>query len=198
MESMFDMPRPVELSKQWAYIDTYGAFFVHCGATAMGCPGDNDKHPVHGDLPNAPYQSAYLGAGADARGQFLEIGGSYKHTVAFTENWEARPRVRLYADASTISIEMRITNHFAKAMDLMRACPPLTPRAPVIAERTARPPARRRRRAGTKPLPLLPLPPLLPCPPAPPPARCPTWVNSHLRVLRLSNARPGPDGFEDA
>jgi hypothetical protein len=61
--------RQVELAKQWSYIDTYGAFYVHCGATSMGCPADADTHPTHGELPNAPYQSAQIRVGTDSAGE---------------------------------------------------------------------------------------------------------------------------------
>lgn len=50
MKSMFEEPRPVELSKQWSFIDTYGAFFVHCGAMSMGCPMEADNHPVRSNV----------------------------------------------------------------------------------------------------------------------------------------------------
>ena len=33
-----------------------------------------DDHPVHGELPNAPYQKAHIGVGSDTRGDFLEVG----------------------------------------------------------------------------------------------------------------------------
>ena len=55
MQSMFDAPRPVDPNKAWGYLDTYGAFFVHCGANAMGIPGEEDDHALHGELPNAIY-----------------------------------------------------------------------------------------------------------------------------------------------
>ena len=40
--------------------DADGAFMLHCGALAMGCPGEGDDHQLHGELPNAPYQRAWL------------------------------------------------------------------------------------------------------------------------------------------
>ena len=39
-----------------SYLETYGAFFQHCGFTAMGVPGKSDTHPLHGELPNAAYR----------------------------------------------------------------------------------------------------------------------------------------------
>jgi hypothetical protein len=55
MKSMFAEPRPTR-----EYLETYGGFLLHCGATAMGVPSKEDTHPLHGELPNAPFQRAYL------------------------------------------------------------------------------------------------------------------------------------------
>ena len=63
--------------------------------------GADDAHLVHGDLPNARYQKAHIAMGSDRRGHFLEVGGEYRHTVAFSKAWVARPAVRLYAGEST-------------------------------------------------------------------------------------------------
>lgn len=57
MKSMYEMPRPVELSKQWSYIDTYGSFFVHCGATSMGCPMEGTCVYLELTLPTRKYHS---------------------------------------------------------------------------------------------------------------------------------------------
>ena len=53
MQSMFDQPNATR-----NYLETYGGFLLHCGATAMGVPTGEDTHPLHGELPNAPYQQA--------------------------------------------------------------------------------------------------------------------------------------------
>jgi hypothetical protein len=70
MKSMFSQPRPTR-----QYLDTYGGFLLHCGATAMGVPTKDDSHPLHGELPNAPFQHAYLAVGEDERGLYLGAGG---------------------------------------------------------------------------------------------------------------------------
>jgi hypothetical protein len=49
MVSMFDEPRPTQ-----TYLETYGGFLLHCGATAMGVPSGEDTHPLHGELPKDP------------------------------------------------------------------------------------------------------------------------------------------------
>src|SRR5687768_11828185 len=60
MRSIFSEPQPTQ-----DYLANYGAFFIHCGATAMGNPGPADQHPLHGELPNARYETAQLVVGAD-------------------------------------------------------------------------------------------------------------------------------------
>ena len=114
MRSMFDRPRPTR-----EYLATYGAFLVHCGATAMGVPGPTDHHPLHGELPNAPYRSAFLAAGADERGPYLAVGGEYRHTIAFSCNYAARPRVTLRPGVAAIAISMEVENQKRTPMDIM-------------------------------------------------------------------------------
>jgi hypothetical protein len=63
MRSMFDQPRPTR-----NYLETYGGFNLHCGFTAMGVPAAGDTHPLHGELPNAPYDEAWLVVGGRGRG----------------------------------------------------------------------------------------------------------------------------------
>ena len=92
MRSMFDMPYPTT-----EYLRTYGGFLLHCGVTAMGVPAAGDSHPLHGELPNAPYQAAQLITGNDERGPYLAITGQYRHTVAFAQNYIAQPTITLHA-----------------------------------------------------------------------------------------------------
>lgn len=105
MKSMFDQPYSTR-----EFLDTFGGFLQHCGASAAGGPGPQDAHPLHGELPNAPYQSAYLVAGEDEVGAYIGVGGAYQHTVAFTHNYVAEPLVRLYAGRSRFKVAITITN----------------------------------------------------------------------------------------
>jgi hypothetical protein len=114
MKSMFGQPNATR-----SYLETYGGFLVHCGATAMGVPTGPDQHPLHGELPNAPYQKAWLVSGADERGPFLALSGEYEHTVAFSTHYVARPEVRLYAKASVFTVAISIANLKKTPMDLM-------------------------------------------------------------------------------
>jgi hypothetical protein len=114
MKSMFSQPYPTT-----EYLNTYGGFLIHCGATAMGVPGESDSHPLHGELPNAPYQSAHLLIGQDERGPYLGLTGAFQYTVAFNHNYIARPLVKLYANSSQILIELTIDNLKKSPMELM-------------------------------------------------------------------------------
>jgi len=114
MKSMFEEPRPTR-----EYLETYGGFLLHCGATAMGVPSKEDTHPLHGELPNAPYQEAYLVIGQDEKGPYISLGGRYQHTVAFSHNYLAEPLVKLYAGSTLFRVEMTITNLKQSEMELM-------------------------------------------------------------------------------
>jgi len=114
MKSMFSQPNATR-----AYLENYGGFLLHCGVTAMGVPAGADTHPLHGELPNAPYQQASLSAGEDARGAYLALRGEYEHTVAFNDHYVARPEVRLYAGSSRFPISIAIANLKKTPMSLM-------------------------------------------------------------------------------
>ncbi len=114
MKSMFDEPRPTQ-----SYLETYGGFLLHCGATAMGVPGPEDSHPLHGELPNAPYRDAFLEIGEDESGPYLALGGMYRHTVAFTCNYTAEPLVKLHAGRSMLDVLLTLTNLMTDPMDWM-------------------------------------------------------------------------------
>lgn len=105
MRSVFAEPRPNQ-----TYLGTYGAFFLHCGFTAMGAPGKNDTHPLHGELPNAVYPHAHLVVGSDSRGSYIGLGGKYQHTAALNYNYLAEPLVKLYAGSALFNVAMQVTN----------------------------------------------------------------------------------------
>lgn len=105
MKSMFDQPYPTRV-----FLETFGGFLQHCGITGVGSPGPEDSHPLHGELPNAPYGRAYVVIGEDEGGPYIGMGGRYRHTVAFAHNYLAEPRVKLYAGATIFNVSMTIAN----------------------------------------------------------------------------------------
>jgi Domain of unknown function (DUF4432) len=114
MRSMFDEPRATDI-----YLDTYGAFLIHCGMTAMGVPGPGDRHPLHGEMPNARYDRAFLTSGTDALGAYIGLGGLYRHVTAFKHRYRAEPMVKLYAGSSVFSVDLSVTNEKHTPMELM-------------------------------------------------------------------------------
>ena len=114
MKSMFAEPRNSRV-----YLENYGAFLIHCGATAMGVPAAGDSHPLHGELTHAPYQTAQLVIGEDERGAYMGITGTYEHAVAFGSRYVARPRALMYANSTRVPVSLEIENLNRTPMDLM-------------------------------------------------------------------------------
>jgi len=85
----------------------------------MGVPTAEDTHPLHGELPNAPYQKAWLAVGEDERGVYMVHTGEYRHIVGFSTNYVARPKVRLYGGSTMIPISITIENLKRTEMELM-------------------------------------------------------------------------------
>ena len=112
MRSMFEEPRPTQV-----YLETYGGFLIHCGITGLGAPGPEDGHVLHGELPNAPFQSAWLDVD-EASGR-VTVAGSYQHTVAFSTNYLATVETTFGAGSALMDVTVSVKNLKATPMDLM-------------------------------------------------------------------------------
>jgi hypothetical protein len=112
MKSMFEEPIATT-----TYLETYGAFFIHCGLAGMGAPGPTDRHPLHGELPNAPFQTSWLVL--DEATNTLTIAGSYQHTVAFSCNYLATAEITMAADKTLLDVSLNVDNLKNSPMDLM-------------------------------------------------------------------------------
>lgn len=112
MKSMFEEPFATT-----TYLETYGAFFIHCGLTGMGAPGPTDRHPLHGELPNAPFQTAWLVL--DEATSTLTIAGSYRHTIAFGCNYLATAEISMAAHKALLDVSLKVDNLTKTPMDLM-------------------------------------------------------------------------------
>jgi hypothetical protein len=103
-------------------LDSYGAFLYHCGALRMGNPGPGDNHALHGELPTAPYQEAWLLFGEDEGERWLGISGAFNYTKAFGDKYRAVPTVKLYERRTVLDVSMTIENLAHFPMDLMYMC----------------------------------------------------------------------------
>ena len=99
------------------FLSTFGGFLQHCGVLGVGGPGPQDTHALHGELPSAPYQRAWIEAGSDERGDYLAVGGEFRHAVAFSHNYTMQPQVRLYAASSLFRVSVALTNHKQTPME---------------------------------------------------------------------------------
>ena len=91
---------------------------LHCGFTAMGCPAPEDTHPLHGELPNIPYDTAMLTVEDDS----MTLSGSCRYRVGFTADYTFAPSVTLAADATVFDLEIAATNHRRAPMEYMYLC----------------------------------------------------------------------------
>ncbi len=114
MASIFDEP---QASRE--YTRNYGAFLLHCGATAMGNPAPDDTHPLHGELPNAQLQQARLVFGTDGEGTYVKVAGLFEERVAFSSHYSFCPVLRLGEADAHVGLDVSIRNRRSKPMELM-------------------------------------------------------------------------------
>ncbi|GBR67029.1 aldose 1-epimerase family protein [Gluconobacter kanchanaburiensis] len=112
MTSVFDQPVPSP-----TILGTYGCFMFHAGLLRNGCPGPDDTHPLHGEMPCARMDEAWLEISED--GSALTLGGIYRHVEGFGNRYDATPSVTLRAGEATFDIGMDVLNRGGKSMDLM-------------------------------------------------------------------------------
>lgn len=114
MRSMFDEPQATR-----DYLRSYGALLLHCGGTAMGNPGPEDRHPLHGELPALPLTEAWLECGHDADGAFVDIMGEGRDVLAFSHDFVARPRLRLREAGTSIDVDLVVENQAGTLLPFM-------------------------------------------------------------------------------
>lgn len=114
MKDMFSEPRAAD-----SIAGTYGCFAFHSGLLGNGCPSPADTHPLHGEMPCAPMQSAALEIGEDAEGQYLAITGEREWVMGFGDHYRAHPRVVLRPGSALLDFGIRVENLASRPMDLM-------------------------------------------------------------------------------
>lgn len=112
MRSMFEQPKSTQV-----YLETYGAFLIHCGITGLGAPGSADTHPLHGELPNAPMDHAWLIIDNDC--SRISVAAEYQHTVAFSTNYNATITTAMTAGSALLDVEVAVENLKQTSMNLM-------------------------------------------------------------------------------
>ena len=114
MGSLFD--EPCETAD---YLGNYGGLLLHCGAAAMGNPGPDDSHPLHGELPNARYGNVTLALGNQTGTMTATLTGTTRQTRAFSHSYDATASLRLCEGGTRIGVRMEITNRQRRAMGLL-------------------------------------------------------------------------------
>ena len=99
------------------YMQTYGGFLYHCGLISMGAP--DAEHPHHGEIPNAIYNSAYIGCGQDKKGKYILLGGELEHNTAFLRHYKFLPEIKLYEDGTVFKINVKIENLRSNPLEYM-------------------------------------------------------------------------------
>ncbi len=103
MGSAFEAPVPGV-----TYLQTYGAFFIHCGLLRIGPPAPDDPHPLHGELPLARFETAELRI--DPQAGRIALGGLYRHRTAFGARYAARAEVALGLGQSALEVAIDVEN----------------------------------------------------------------------------------------
>ncbi|MBE6884211.1 MAG: DUF4432 family protein [Ruminococcaceae bacterium] len=117
MKTQFDEPENTR-----EFLDTYGGFLLHCGATAMGNPSPEDTHPSHGEFPNFPYRDAYVELGENEKGSYIAVGGSGAYRKSFGLSYVANPKITLYENDSVFEASMTIENKSIHPLEYMYLC----------------------------------------------------------------------------
>lgn len=113
MKNMFRQPKAAQ-----AVVDTYGCFAFHSGLLANGCPSPEDTHLLHGEMPCAKMDKAWILLDDDS----VSLGGCVEYVQGFGHHYQAKPAVCLSAGATKIEISMQVENMAAVEMPLQYMC----------------------------------------------------------------------------
>ncbi len=102
------------------YLKNYGGFLYHCGINSFGVP--DDKHPQHGEIPNAEYQSAYIICDEDESGKYVSVGGCLDYDVAFVKKYRFSPKCTLHENGTVLRIDVTLENLKHAPMEYMYLC----------------------------------------------------------------------------
>jgi len=114
MKNMFQRPRPTA-----TVIGTYGCFMFHSGLLRNGCPAPQDTHALHGEMPCAAMDNAWLEVDADEQGPLLRLCANHEYVQGFGDHYRASPTVTVRPDSGLFEIAMNVANLAGQPMDLM-------------------------------------------------------------------------------
>lgn len=101
MGNMFTQPQKTSFIQE-----TYGCFAFHAGLLANGCPAPEDAHPLHGEFPCAPMDSAELILSEDG----ITVRSHYEYVLGFGHHYRAVPTLTLHAGSGIFDIGLEVTN----------------------------------------------------------------------------------------
>lgn len=113
MKNMFSEPKLGS-----SIIDSYGCFAFHSGLIRNGCPSPEDDHPLHGEMPCAQIDRAWL----ELNDSSISLTGEVEYVKGFGEHYIAQPKVLLSKDSSLFEIGMEVTNLAHSDMPLQYMC----------------------------------------------------------------------------
>lgn len=117
MSDMFPRPQPVS-----TIIETYGCFAYHSGILRNGCPSPEDDHPLHGEMPCAPMDEAWIDVGEDGEGPWASLHGKREYVMGFGAHYLAMPSLTLRGGETLFDVTMAVENVGGAPMELMYMC----------------------------------------------------------------------------
>lgn len=113
MKSMVHYPK-----RGASLLENLGGFFFHCGLTAIAAPAEGDNHPLHGELPCAEYDRAWLEVTGNDGQLSLAIRGSVEYSKAFSNRYRFNSSIALKQNQASIDIDVEVNNLKTTPMDL--------------------------------------------------------------------------------
>ncbi|WP_285766979.1 aldose 1-epimerase family protein [Peribacillus sp. SI8-4] len=113
MKSMFNQPKKAD-----NVIDTYGCFAFHSGLISNGCPGPDDTHDMHGEMPCAEMDSAWL----EITDTSMKICGRTEYIKGFGHHYLATPSVEMFEASGSVQMTMAVKNLSGNEMPLQYMC----------------------------------------------------------------------------
>ncbi len=104
------------------FFRSYGCFMMHSGLCAVGGPGPEDSHMVHGDLPVAPFENPRIAVGEDENGKYMTVIGTYHHYRTFATNYLFTSSYKLYENGTQIHMTANIENLRETPMEYAYLC----------------------------------------------------------------------------